>query len=39
MLTEDEKYQEYVATCEQSFDIMETTFALYTQYPDAFYAI
>ena len=37
--TEEEKYQEYVATCAQSHDIMMETFALYTQYPDAFYVI
>ena len=39
MLTEDEKYQEHVATCEQSFDIMEQMLAIYTQYPDARYFI
>jgi hypothetical protein len=35
----DEEYRRYVVTCEESHDIMMQTFSLYTQYPDAFYAI
>lgn len=35
----DEEYRLYVATCEQSYDIMKQTFALYTQHPNALYVI
>ena len=37
-MTEAE-YQRYVATCEQSYDIMKETFALYTLHPNALYVI
>lgn len=35
----DAEYQRYVATCEQSYDIMQQTFALYTLHPNALYVI
>lgn len=35
----EEEYNRYVVTCEESYDIMKQTFALYTQYPDALYVI
>lgn len=37
-MTESE-YRNYLATCEQSFDIMEKTFAVYTLHPNARYTI
>lgn len=33
------EYLRYLATCEQSYDIMKQTFALYTLHPNALYAI
>ena len=35
----DLEYQGYLATCEESYDITERTFALYTLHPNALYAI
>jgi hypothetical protein len=35
----DTEYLGYLATCEESYDITERTFALYTLHPNALYAI
>lgn len=35
----DKEYQGYLATCEESYDITQKTFALYTLHPNVLYAI
>jgi hypothetical protein len=35
----DKEYQGYLATCQESYDITQRTFALYTLHPNVLYAI